>query len=45
MYILCRYQNSPVASEKSTLLSSLSCTKNVWLLFDILLYLYILLYL
>jgi len=27
-----RYQNSPVASEKSTLLSSLSCTKNVWLL-------------
>ena len=27
-----RYLNSQVASEKSTILSSLSCTKDVWLL-------------
>lgn len=27
-----RYENSQVASEKSTLLNSLSCSKNVWLL-------------
>ena len=27
-----RYENSQVASEKSTLLSALSCSKDVWLL-------------
>ena len=27
-----RYQNSHVASEKATILSSLACTKEVWLL-------------